>query len=425
MGLMTSLVIKTRITACPNWSQLKWRLPREQALTIWKAIKFKRISQSKPLGLSDEKGMPFVYCNAPAMDAILHQLDKIAGGNIAVVAGSVATGSLQSRFLVSSLMMEEAITSAQLEGALTTREVAKKMLEDEREPEDESQRMILNNYLLLKYAAQHKDKPLTLELMLALHRIATQGSSENGVIPGEFRQDDGIYISDGQGNILHQPPAHELIEQRLERLCAFANQKHTGADGGDFIHPIIKAIVLHFMLGYEHPFCDGNGRTARALFYWFMLKSEYALFSYISISKLLKEKAREYGLSFLYTEKDDNDLTYFIGFQLEIIQAAFDELKSYLKHKSQEFNAIVEWLERTPTGQRLNFVQKDLIKKGVKESGRVFSVKEVANSYDISANTARMYLKQLAELKLFLLTQDGKTMLYVAPSDLRQRLKGA
>lgn len=106
-----------------------------------------------------------------------------------MVAGSVATGSLQSRFLVSSLMMEEAITSAQLEGALTTREVAKKMLEDEREPEDESQRMILNNYLLLKYAAQHKDKPLTLELMLALHRIATQGSSENGVIPGEFRQD--------------------------------------------------------------------------------------------------------------------------------------------------------------------------------------------------------------------------------------------
>lgn len=224
---------------------------------------------------------------------------------------------------------------------------------------------------------------------------------------------------------MHQPPAHELIEQRLERLCAFANQEHTGADGSDFIHPIIKAIVLHFMLGYEHPFCDGNGRTARALFYWFMLKSEYALFRYISISKLLKEKAREYGLSFLYTEKDSNDLTYFIGFQLEIIQAALNELEMYLHHKSQELKTVLEWLEHTPTGQRLNFVQKDLIKKGVKESGRVFSVKEVANSYDISANTARMYLKQLAELKLFLLTQDGKTMLYVAPSDLRQRLKGA
>ncbi|MFW9605095.1 MAG: hypothetical protein ACMV0I_00775 [Pseudomonas sp.] len=96
-----------------------------------------------------------------------------------------------------------------------------------------------------------------------------------------------------------------------------------------------------------------------------------------------------------------------------------------MNHKSQEFNAIVEWLESTPTGQRLNFVQKDLIKKGVKESGRVFSVKEVANSYAISANTARLYLKQLAELKLFLLTPDGKTMLYIAPSDLRQRLKGA
>ena len=64
------------------------------------------------------------------------------------------------------------------------------------------------------------------------------------------------------------------------------------------------------MMGYEHPFRDGNGRVARALFYWFMLKSEYTLFKFVSISKLLKEKPKEYGMSYMYTEKDSNDLMF-------------------------------------------------------------------------------------------------------------------
>jgi hypothetical protein len=42
-----------------------------------------------------------------------------------------------------------------------------------------------------------------------------------------------------------------------------------------FIHPVMRAITLHFWLAYDHPFCDGNGRTARALFYWSMLKQGY------------------------------------------------------------------------------------------------------------------------------------------------------
>src|SRR5699024_3663122 len=136
--------------------------------------------------------------------------------------------------------------------------------------------------------------------------------------------------------------------------------------GGLFIPTVIKAIILHFMLGYEHPLRDGNGRTARALFYWWMLKHEYDLFKYVSISKLLKDDPKGYGLSFLYTEKDQNDLTYFIDFQLNIILQAFEDLQQYLKHKTQEFQQVVELLEGSRFST-LNFIQKDLLKKGSKE----------------------------------------------------------
>ncbi|OFC72704.1 Fic family protein [Alteromonas confluentis] len=405
-----------------HWSQFKWRVDKKNAESLWKAVKFKRMSQYKPIGLNDENGKPFVYCTPHSMEALLYQLVKITGGNVGAVADSTASDSLQSRFLVSSLIMEEAITSAQLEGASTTREVAKKMLEEEREPIDEDERMILNNYLLLKYAEQKNKDDLTLDMILEFHRIATQGTTENNVVPGEFRVHNDIYIEDGDGNVAHQPPDFNLIEGRLKLLCDFANQDHSGQGGCDFVHPLIKAIVLHFMIGYEHPFRDGNGRTARALFYWFMLKSEYTLFKYISISKLLKEKPKDYGLSYMYSEKDNNDLTYFIYFQLDTISKAFEELKNYLNYKVSEFKKISESLEKTVWGNALNFIQKDLIKKAVKEPGRIFSIKEVSKSYSITDNTSRAYLNKLTDLKLFLSTKDGRRTIYIAPSDLLKKL---
>ncbi|WP_212760528.1 Fic family protein [Pseudomonas fluorescens] len=405
-----------------HWDKFKWRVPRAEATDIWYAVKFKRYMQMKPLALLSDSKEVFTYCIPHSVDSKLHRIVKLAGGSVAAIAGTKAPDSLQSKFLVSSLIMEEAISSAQLEGASTTREVAKKMLEEDRIPLDEDERMILNNYLLLKQAEQTRDLPLTLDLILDFHKIATHGTTENSVIPGAFRESNDIYVSDNDNEIAYQPPSFEKIPDRLLALCAFANRDHSGDDGCEFLHPVIKAIILHFMIGYEHPFRDGNGRTARALFYWYMLKCDYELFRYVSISKLLKDDPKGYGLSYLYTEKDQNDLTYFIDFQVEIILKAFEELQTYLESRSNEFQQVVKLLETTKYNSLLNFIQKDLVKKGAKEPGRIFTVKEVSSSYDVSENTARTHLNGLCDLKLFMNTKDGRKNLYLSPSDLISRL---
>ncbi|MBJ7539402.1 Fic family protein [Marinomonas transparens] len=406
-----------------HWDQLKWRVPRADAKNIWLAVKFHRAMQEKVITITDEKNIPFSYSITHSMEAKLHQVIKIAGGSIGAIADNPVSKNIQQKFLVSSLVMEEAITSAQLEGASTTREVAKKMLEEERDPIDEDERMILNNFFLLRHAERQSKNDLTVDLILDFHKIATIKTTENNVVPGEFRQNDDIYVEDTTGEIAHQPPCYNQIPTRLQMLCDFANTDHSGSNGGQFIAPVIKAIILHFMIGYEHPFRDGNGRTARALFYWFMLKSDYELFRYVSISKLLKDDPKGYGLSYMYTEKDQNDLTYFIDFQLDIILSAFDELQRYLQQKTEEFNQVLTLLENSGYNHSLNFVQKDIIKKGTKEPGRIFTAKEIASSYDVSENTARTYLTKLVSLKLLLETKDGRTKLYLAPSDLMQRLK--
>lgn len=406
-----------------HWDQLKRRVPRDKAVSIWYAIKFKRMVQQKYIPLQDPAGGRFSYCVPHSMEAKLHQIVKLAGATVGSIAGSEASETIQKKYLVSSLIMEEAITSAQLEGASTTRAVAKKMLEDEREPIDEDERMILNNFLLLRHAEKMCKEELSIDMILEFHAIAISGTGENNVVPGEFRSNDDIYVDDGHGDIAYKPPSHELIFDRINKLCEFANMDHSGTNGCEFIPPVIKAIILHFMIGYEHPFRDGNGRTARALFYWYMLKHEYNLFRYVSISKHIKDNAKGYGLSYLYSEKDQNDLTYFIDFQLDIILESFDALQRYLKDKTNEFYEVIELLENSKFNSSLNFVQKDLIKKGTKEPGRLFTVKEVSNSYSISANTARNHLNDLVDKKIFISSRDGKTLLYLVPSDIRKRLK--
>jgi Fic family protein len=66
------------------------------------------------------------------------------------------------------------------------------------------------------------------------------------------------------------------------------------------------------MIGWIHPFTDGNGRTARAIFYWYMLKKGYWLEN-LSISRIIKDTLKlNMKKSILYSEADGNDLGYFI-----------------------------------------------------------------------------------------------------------------
>ncbi len=399
------------------WNEFKWRVPKEHnAKKAWLITKWVRFTKRKPIELCDANGEEFHFCIPDSLQAKLYKIAKLSGEG-------TPNNSIQQKYLISSLVMEEAISSAQLEGASTTRRVAKKMLVEERKPKSEDEQMILNNYLLMNEVKSLKDAPLSIDMIKHFHFIATTGTSQNGVVSGEFRDDNEIVITDGvDDEILHQPPTYKDIEKRLEKLCTFANSNHSGDEGKSFIDPIIKAIILHFMVGYEHPFADGNGRTARAIFYWFMLKNGFSFFEYLSISKLLKEAPIKYGMAYLYTEIDENDLTYFIYYQTNIILRAMEELFGYLDAKSRELEEVLVLLEDSKVGDLLNFIQKDIVKKAMKNPGRIFTTKEIVKDYDISDNTARKYLKSLVKYKILASFKEGRTVNYIALANIRDVL---
>ena len=225
-------------------------------------------------------------------------------------------------YLLNDLIEDEAISSSQLEGAATTTRVAKDMLKRKRRPRTPDERMVIGNFKMMNFAWEKRYEPLSVALILDMHRVGVEGIDDAQYSPGEFRGNDDVVVQDGEGNTVHTPPPAAGVMSRLQLLAKWINQSHNDPEHVEYLHPLIKGIALHFALGYEHPFRDGNGRVARALFYWYMFKSDFSAFRYIAISILLRNAPVKYGRSYLNTEADDLDLTYFIDFQCSVILRA-------------------------------------------------------------------------------------------------------
>jgi len=188
-----------------------------------------------------------------------------------------------------------------------------------------------------------------------------------------------------------------------------------------FIHPTIRAIVLHFMLAYIHPFVDGNGRTARALFYWYMIRQGYWLFEFLSISRIIVNAPAKYARAFLNTETDECDLTYFIMFHLRTICRAREELQAYLAKQRKRVGEMLGLLKAHPG---LNHRQHALLTHAVRHEGSTYTLQSHGVSHGVSRQTARTDLAELAKLNLLLEHKVGRTLHFVAPDDLRSRLLG-
>lgn len=408
-----------------HWDELRHRTPPEglSPELWWGGVKMARRGMAKELPLVDKHGQPIMFGMPDPVHRALHNIDLRAAGEIAM-AGTAVSGEDRNRYLVSSLI-EEAITSSQLEGASTTSEEAKKMLRSGRTPRDRSERMILNNYRVMEQIRQLKGQPFTPERILELHSIVTDGTLDAPTAAGRLRlTDERISVMDAtHTTILHEPPAADTLPERLERLCAFANQDEKGQP---FVHPVLRAILIHFMLGYDHPFVDGNGRTARALFYWSMARSGYWLMEYLSISRLIKKAPARYARAYLHTETDDNDATYFILHQLEVIEQAIEALHDYLARKMGEQHKAERLLRNAPLlADQLNHRQVALLSHALRHAGHGYTVESHKRSHKITTQTSRTDLLKLAELGLLEQRKRGRAFVFYAPPELAERVEAA
>lgn len=400
-----------------HWDELRHRRPPEELSpnAWWATFKLARTS-SRRLPLTDEDGNPFTFNLPDPVLRRLHEIDSSTHGAIGM-EGQLRSGVARDRYIVTSLM-EEAITSSQLEGAATTRKVAKQMLRSKRQPRNTHERMIVNNYRAMEWVRDHVDEPLTPALVLELHRHLTIGTMDHDDEAGRLRRaDEPIFVKSDSGEILHEPPSADCLEARLQAMCSFANDP--GAEGG-FIPPIVRAILVHFWLAYDHPFVDGNGRTARALFYWSALRAGYWLLEFITISSVIKRAPAKYGRAFLHTETDDNDTTYFLIHQLEVITQAIENLRAYIQRSLDE-KSTFDGLLRTTS--RFNHRQADLLRHALGHPRSDYTIAEHQSFHGVAYQTARTDLLGLESDGLLRSFKRGKTLHFVAVEGLEGALR--
>jgi Fic family protein len=409
-----------------HWEKVKHLAAPEgyDAEAFWLSMRNSRTQISKPLPFVDKHGQPFMYCMPDGVVRDLLWLEKHCSGSLVADNPLAADEQAKKTYLIGSLI-EEAINSSQLEGASTTRRQAKELLKTGRTPKDHSEQMIFNNHVAMQFIREHKDDAFSPELIFKLHQLLTLKTLEAEDIhkSGNFRAaTDDICVFSRDDQLLHVPPNASELPERLQRICDFANQP-VFSEGTSFVPAIIKAIAVHFMLGYDHPFVDGNGRTARALFYWLVAKEGYWLLEYISISAVIKQAPNQYMQAYLYSETDGNDLTYFIIHQLEVIKKAVDNLYEYLARKSQQLKNTAIKLEQSKLKQQLNHRQLALLQHALDNPGAEYSFKSHQNSHGIVYQTARTDLLQLTEeLKLLRKVKVGKADIFIAPADLAGKL---
>jgi Fic family protein len=400
-----------------HWDELLRRQPpyglsHEQ---WWAGIKLNRLQPRTELPLRDCGGNPFNSMLTTATLKRLHEIDLSLGGAIEMPA-AITTPEHRDRYYVSSLV-EEAITSSQLEGATTTRKVAGDMLRAGRSPRDRSERMILNNFLTMRRIGELKHERLTPQLVFELHRIVTEGTLDDPSAAGRARRGgERVVVADDCGGVFHEPPPASELSARMDAMCRFAN----GETPKTFLHPTIRAIALHFWLAYDHPFVDGNGRTARALFYWCMLHNRYWLFEFISISNIILRGPSKYYRAFLHTETDDNDLTYFVEYHLQVIHRAMQALHAYIAKKTRELRELERELRKL---EELNHRQRELLGHALRHPGTRYTVESHRASHAVVYETARTDLLDLVNRGLLESRKVGKKLTYTAPSDLSERLR--
>ncbi|MDO8872072.1 MAG: Fic family protein [Methanoregula sp.] len=387
------------------WDELKYRIPNaDQRKGAWAVMKLYRSMRQEHVSYPP---LSLTYTIIAEIVKSLHMIDSYLTGNIRIHNKTIR---LEKSYIINSFM-EEAIASSILEGAATTRSIAKEMLRKGRKPRNSSEQMVLNNYEAMNFILEHRDDPLTPALILEIHRLITKGTIDRNAV-GQFRTDNDIVVANpATGVVYHTPPDFQEIGMFIEGLCTFANQGGRDEDPGeDYIHPVIKGIILHFLIGYVHPFNDGNGRTARSLFYWYVLSRGYWLFEYMPISRIILRSKKKYSLAYLHTEYDEMDLTYFLLYNLSCINDAKKDLMQYLEEKQAEQIATKSIIRKIPDiSQR----EGDILRTMMEQSDDYFTIREIMQQYNTVYETARTDLLHLADLGYILREKRGREFVFI------------
>jgi Fic family protein len=225
---------------------------------------------------------------------------------------------------------------------------------------------------------------------------------------GELRAEDDRFVQSPSNKkmVCYIAPTTAVFEKQFDELIKFANNstKHK------FIHPVMKAIILHFWALILKPFANNNGIFARGLYYWYLQNNGYEGLALLPLSENIKGNLTGYSKAISAAAQDDNDFTYFASFIFEMLQTSANNFTQTTKGKSA--NVVATIIAKTGLNQRQGALLFDLAKFKYARTNFTSYMKE--NS--ITRKTAADDLKFLEKNGYLTAQKVGKNVFYTLSS---------
>ncbi len=386
-----------------NKKEIKYRLPAgTQLQDFWAGLIEYRIKKGQLLPLLDQNQKKFWFCDLPYADR-LELIDTYAKNTVNNHIDIIFKKSpKQERLLVMDALIDEAFNSSAIEGAFSTRKRSKEIIEKGIKPANISEQMIYNNYKALDFILDNIHCQIDNELIIQIYKIITHNTLGEEDKTDGYRNDSVIIWDYANQKKIYEGPHHSEIPRMMADLINLIRDE-------DDLHPVVKASIIHFYFVYIHPFFDGNGRTARALSYMYLLQKGYDFFKFFSISTVIREQKNKYYKAIQSCEDYSSDLTYFIDFNIKMI---LESILNVLNRIGKEFGKLLIFHNIDKRGILLTLRQKRCLSYFIKTEKNYITIDEYKNKYKIAYETARKDLNSLETIGIFHKTKVGKKYIY-------------
>lgn len=386
---------------------------------FFKVLQFIRKISAKDSPVKQENGRNFTWQELDRFQKFFHQFSKDFGARKNTQLSEIKTEIKRKKNYEG--IIEEAIASSQIEGATVTREQGRKLLKSNKKPTSIGEKMILNNYKTIQLIeTKWKDEKMSIELLLKIQKALTADTLKEKNYEGRLRtKKDSIEVGNElTGEIAFIPPSEKFVQKELKQFVKFANEE---SPFDNFIWDLARAIILHFWLAYLHPFCDGNGRTARSVFYWYLLRKDFLYIGFLPISVRIRKSKNAYEKAFLLTEQDDNNLTYFFDYIIRQLELSIKDFYEFEKNQEEVQKQKLE-VEDKFSELGLNQRQIELIYHFIKHPDEFTTLARHQQYQNITYVTARKDLFGLEEIGFLQTKKKGKTIHFYPTIKIREVL---
>lgn len=344
----------------------------------------------KQVPLKDFKGAPLVY------------MESVAQVRMSAVKTLMLPRIGKEKYGLKA-MEEEIASTLTIENIDFSRDSVQKILRGFA-PSDKSEERIFGMKKGLEFISD-PDNGITEENIFRLYQMTVGDflEVEDQLLRDNYYRHDSVYIM-GQ-TVEHTGLPHQMLSEYVAELVWFINEEKE-------MNELLKAAVIHFYIGYIHPYFDGNGRMARLIHLWYLVQQGYPSTLFVPFSSYVEKSRKKYYDAYTLVEQNEKisgilDLTPFLVYFIENI---YHDLQSG-QPKLQTVEGFTDLLEAGQITEK----ERDLWNFVLSAYGpEEFSTKQLEKDFgDAAYGTIRSFVIKFEQMGLLDKISYGKRVKYL------------